>query len=65
MAESLGSILVTVRVSPNSEDSLHLVGKTFWKTQILARGRRGKTTGRLGGVPGGSGLTRAQMLNGK
>ncbi len=33
-----------------------LVGKTFWKTQILARGRRGKARGRFGGVPGGDGV---------
>ena len=30
---------------------LRTVGETFWKTQILARGRRMKTGGRFGGVP--------------
>ena len=32
---------------------LRPVGETFWRTQILARGRRGKTGGRFGDVPGG------------
>ena len=32
---------------------LRTVGETFWKTQILARGRRRETGGRFGGVPGG------------
>lgn len=35
---------------------LRPVEETFWKTQILARGQRGKTGGRFGGVPGGAGV---------